>query len=64
MTRYDSLRPIIALATYLGIDPDQLDIKSAFLNRDLVVEICMVPTPGIGLPGKILRLDKAPYGLK
>ena len=27
---------IIALATYLGLDNVQLDIKSAFLNRDLV----------------------------
>ena len=64
VTRYDSLRLIIALATHLGLDTDQLDIKSAFLNRDLVEEIWMVHPPGIGLDGKILGLDKALYGLE
>ena len=64
MTRYDSLRLIIALATYLGLDTDQLDIKSAFLQGDLVEEMWMVPPPGIGLDEKILGLDKALYGLK
>ena len=39
VTRYDSLRLIIALATSLGLDTDQLEIKSAFLNGDLVAEI-------------------------
>ena len=62
--RYDSLHPINALATYLSLDTDQLHIKSAFLNGDLVEEICMVPAPGIGLNGKIVGLDKALYGLK
>ena len=64
MTRYDSLRLIIALPTHLGLDTDPLDIKSAILNGDLVKEIWIVPPPGIGLDGKILRLDKALYGLK
>ena len=64
VTRYDSLRLIIALATHLGLDTDQLDIKLAFLNGDLVEEIWMVPPPGIGLHGKILRLDKELYGPK
>ena len=64
VTRYDALRLIIALATHLGLDTDQLDIKLAFLNGDLVEEIWMVPPPGIGLDGKILRLDKALYGFK
>ena len=37
---------------------------SAFLHVALVEEIWMVPPPGIGLDGKILRLDKALYGRK
>ena len=37
--RYDCLRLIIALATNLGLDTDQLDINSEFLNGDLVEEI-------------------------
>ena len=63
VTRYESLHHIIALATHLGLDTDQLDIKSPFLNGDLVEEIWMVSTPGIGLDGKILRLDIALYSL-
>ena len=37
---------------------------SAFLHVALVEEIWMVPPPGIGLDGKILRLDEALYSLK
>ena len=51
VTRYDYLCLIIALATHLGFDTDQLDIKSAFLNGDLMEEIWMVPPPGIGIHG-------------
>jgi len=64
VTRYDSLHLIIDLATHLDLDMEQLDIKSAFLNTDLVEEIWMLPPPGIGLDGKILRLRKALHGLK
>ena len=54
----------MSLATYQGRDTDQLDIKSAFLNGDLVQHICMILTSSIGLDGKILLLDKTRYGLK
>jgi len=64
VTRYDSLRLIIALALHLGLDMSQADIKSAFLNRDLNEEVWMMPLPGIGLDGKVLCLLKSLYGLK
>jgi len=64
VTRYDSLRLIIALALHLGLDMSQADIKSAFLNGDLNEEVWMMPPPGIGLDGKVLRLLKSLYGLK
>ena len=64
VTRYDSLRLIIALATPLGLDTDQVNIKSAFLNGDRVAEIWMVPPPGIGLNRMIVRRNKALCGLK
>ena len=64
MTRCDSLRLILAHATDLGLDTDQLDLQSAFWNGDLVEEIWMVPTAAIGLDGKISQLDKALYSLK
>ena len=62
--RYDSLRLIIALALHLGLDMSQADIKSAFLNGDLNKEAWIMPPPGIGLDGKVLRLLKSLYGLK
>ena len=64
VTRYDSLRLIMALAVNLGLFLEQLDIKTAFLNEDLDEEIWMIPPPGIGLEGKTLLLKKALYGLK
>jgi len=64
VTRYDSLRLIIALALHLGLDMSQADIKSAFLNGNLNEEVWMMPPPGIGLDGKVLRLHKSLYGLK
>jgi len=54
VTEYDSLCLIIALATHLDLNMEQLDIKSIFLNGDLVEEIWMLSPPGIGLDGKIL----------
>ena len=64
VTRYDSLRFIIALATHLALDTTRLVIKSAFLHVYLVQEIRMVPAPDISLDGKILGLDKAFDGRK
>ena len=60
----DSLRLMFALATHVGLDTDQLHIQAAFLNRDLVAEICIIPSPGIGVDVKILPLDEALYSLK
>ena len=62
--RNDSLCLVIALATHLGLDTDQLDIKSVFWNGKLVEEICVVPPPSIILDGTILRLDKVLYSLE
>jgi len=64
VTRYDSLRLVIALAGNLGLLLEQLDIKTAFLNGDLTEEIWMIPPLGMGLDGKVLLLKKALYGLK
>ena len=64
MTRYDLLHLIIALALHLGLDMSQADIKSVFLNGDLNEEVGIMPLPGIGLDGKVLRLLKSLYGLK
>ena len=64
VTQYDSLRLIIALATHLGLDTNQVHMKSALLKRHLVEEIWLITPPNIGLDGKILRLEKPLYSLK
>lgn len=64
VTRYDSLRLIIALFMNLGLLLEQLDIKTAFLNGELDEEIWITPPPGISLDRKILHLQKSLYGLK
>ena len=58
VTRYDCLCLIIALATHLGLDSDQLDYKSAFRNGDLVENIWMIPQPGIGLDWRFFDSTK------
>jgi hypothetical protein len=62
--QYDSLRLITALAALYNLDLVQANIKSAFLYHKLKDEIWMLPPSGIGLQDKILRLNKALYGLK
>jgi len=64
VTRYDSLRLVVALAAKTNLSLHQLDIKTAFLYGELDEEIWMSPPPGLGLKGKVLRLKKALYGLK
>jgi hypothetical protein len=64
VTRYDSFRLILALAAHHNLELAQADVKSAFLHCNLKEDIWMLPPPGIGLSGKILRLKKSLYGLK
>ena len=45
----------------------QIDVKSAFLNKDLQTEIYMTQPPGFEIEGqehKVWKLIKALYGLK
>ena len=59
-----------ALMTCMAIALDndmiitQLDISSAYLYADLKEELYIRAPPHMGLPGKILRLNKSLYGLK
>src|SRR5690606_23458211 len=64
VTRYDTLRFVIAVATNLNLNLDQLDIKTAFLYGNLDEEVWMNPPPAICLDGKDLHLMKSHYGYK
>jgi hypothetical protein len=44
-----------------------MDVKSAFLNNELLEEVYVQQPPGFvlnGHEGKVLHLVKAPYGLR
>lgn len=67
VARMDTIRALIAIAAQNGWKIHQLDIKSAFLNRDLEEDIYVEQPQGFvvkGQEGKILKLKKALYGLK
>ncbi|KAH9313866.1 hypothetical protein KI387_022493, partial [Taxus chinensis] len=61
------IRMIFSLAAQFGWKVHQMDVKSAFLNRDLQEEVYMTQPEGYVVPGqeaKVCRLKKSLYGLK
>jgi len=64
VVRYDSLRLLIALSISLGWQqPDQMDVKGAFLYGNLDGEIYMRLPPGYDKEGQCARLNRSIYGL-
>ncbi|KAI0998517.1 hypothetical protein K3495_g9676 [Podosphaera aphanis] len=59
----DSLRITLAVAAFLEWEINRIDIKTAYLERDLSEEICMRASEGMSGP-KFVRVNKALYGLK
>ena len=55
-------RVLIAVASSLHLEVDQLDVKTAFLNGDVSEEIYIKLPPELG--SKVWSLHKALYGLK
>lgn len=67
ITRYESIRYLIAHAALEDWEMETMDIKTAFLNGDLEEEIYMEQPEGWAIKGKedyICLLKKAIYGLK
>jgi hypothetical protein len=67
VARLESVRLLIAMASQLDWKIHQMDVKSAFLNGDLVEEVYVSQPPGHeieGKGGKVYRLRKALYGLR
>lgn len=63
----DSMRVIMALTTHFDLELHQMDVKTTFLNEELVEEIFMAQTPGFIERGKehmVCRLSKSIYGLE
>ena len=67
VTRITSIRMILAIAALRNLEIHQMDVKTAFLNRDLDEEIYMEQPKGFSSPGqekKVCKLVKSLYGLK
>ena len=60
-----ALRLFLTLTAVQDLELEQLDIKTAFLNADLVEDTYMKFPEGVQpVPGKVLKLKKSLYGLK
>ncbi|KAF8719973.1 hypothetical protein HU200_024743 [Digitaria exilis] len=67
VARIESVRLLLALAAQEGWEVHHMDVKSAFLNGDLLEEVYVKQPDGFVVKGqeeKVLRLDKALYGLR
>jgi hypothetical protein len=67
VARLESIRILLAYATYHGFKLYQLDVKSAFLNGPIKEEVYVEQPPGFEdseYPNHVYKLSKALYGLK
>jgi hypothetical protein len=65
VAKFASLHVILAIAAEHDLEVQQMDVKLAYLNRELKEEIFMEPPPGFDVPdGMVLCLVKAVYGTK
>jgi hypothetical protein len=66
VARLDSVRVLLAVAAQRGWEVHHLDVKSVFLNGDLIEKVYVSHPPGFVIAdkeGEVLRLRKALYGL-
>jgi hypothetical protein len=67
VARLESIRILLAYATYHGFKLYQMDVKSAFLNGPVKEEVYVEQPPGFEdseYPTHVYKLSKALYGLK
>ena len=67
VVRFESIRTVIAIAAWYGIELHQMDVKTAFLNGELKEEIYMQQPEGFKVEGKenlVCELKRSIYGLK
>jgi hypothetical protein len=63
----ESIRILLAYATYHGFKLYQMDVKSVFLNGPIKDEVYVEQPPGFEdseYPNHVYKLSKALYGLK
>jgi hypothetical protein len=59
-----AFRTLFALATYYDLKIDQMDVKTAFLNGQIIKDVYVEHPHGFGKSGEVYRLLKGLYGLK
>jgi hypothetical protein len=67
VARLESIRILLAYATYHGFKLYQMNVKSAFLNGPIKEEVYVEQPPGFEdseYPSHVYKLSKALYGLK
>ncbi|KAJ4723712.1 Retrovirus-related Pol polyprotein from transposon TNT 1-94 [Melia azedarach] len=67
VVRHTSIRVLLAIVAHQDLELEQLDVKTAFLHRELEEEIYMTQPDGFQVPGKedyVCKLKKSLYGLK
>jgi hypothetical protein len=67
VARLESIRILLAYATYHGFKLYQMDVKSDFLNGPIKEEVYVEQPPGFEdskYPNYVYKLSKALYGLK
>jgi hypothetical protein len=67
IARLESIRILLAYATYHGFKLYQMDVKSAFLNGPIKEEVYVEQPPDFEdseYPNHVYKLSKALYGLK
>jgi hypothetical protein len=65
--RMESVRVILCLAAHYNWIVHHMEVKSAFLNGELIEEVYVSQPSGFikeGEEGKVLKLHKALYGLR
>ena len=67
VARIETVRLLIALAAQMSWEIHHMDVKSAFLNGELMEEVYVQQPPGFVVEngsGKVLKLRKTLYGLR
>ena len=67
IVKHSSIRVMLAFVAQFDLELVQLDVKTAFLHRDLDEEIYMSQPDGYQVTGKekwVVKLKKSLYGLK
>ena len=67
VARFESIRILLAYATYHGFKLYQMDVKSVFLNGPIKEEVYVEQPPGFEdneYPNHVYKLLKTLYGLK